>query len=72
VDRISAVYFSAACGNLPYAYDSATGSALFCHSEEPFGHAQDKFHDEESVFELLFCWSAELKNGKADASLCSA
>ncbi|MGH8525981.1 MAG: hypothetical protein ACREXY_17795 [Gammaproteobacteria bacterium] len=23
-----------------------------CHSEEPFGHAQDKFRDEESAFGL--------------------
>jgi hypothetical protein len=29
VDRISVAYFSVTCGNLPYAYDSAAGFALF-------------------------------------------
>jgi hypothetical protein len=27
-------------------------SILVCHSEEPFGHAQDKLRDEESAFDF--------------------
>jgi hypothetical protein len=43
-----------------------------CHSEEPFGYAQDKFRDEESAFDFPFPGQKNWEKCKADASLHSA
>jgi hypothetical protein len=68
----------AACANfvalvtLRDFHDSAAGFTLVCHSEEPFGYAQDKFRDEESAFDFPFPGQKNWEKCKADASLHSA
>ena len=56
-ESISKAFVSVACGEVvePCALSKIGSSPcrysilLQCHSEEPFGHAQDKLRDEESV-----------------------
>jgi hypothetical protein len=47
--RIPLSYIRATTGARSAPYETFT---LVCHSEEPFGHAQDKLRDEESAFDF--------------------